>query len=402
MLNEMNIRLSKIDNGIDWLFFLLSPLVSIPILIWGVLKGKKNNLVLISLAMALIGFVFPPFADLYRHTKDYLYWVDHGKDGFLLMKGQIDFLFYSMSNIFAKNHIPFEYIRSVFVFICYQISFFLYRKSVEIKNVDWDSQEAQCLFWIFFLSVPFIWIVNGLRMATACYIAILGWYYYYNRNLAFGLLFYILSLTLHFGALMFFPLFLCINIPALKFSRIQVVMLSVLILGLGGILLKLLPASLIEQLNMEKNVDLYMNRSQKEFGDTMSFNGFIAMWLERIMIVYVFYYLIREWKMINFKDSFLIVVCFFAWFMVLPFTILFQKLSLFIIPIILYLIIKNSSDIFFLKKIKLCCIISFCAYVYGYRAPLMHTPIYKLLVSPAYVMMNVNTKTTFENSKANY
>ena len=55
-----------------------------------------------------------------------------------------------------------------------------------------------------------------------------------------------------------------------------------------------------------------------------------------------------------------------------------------------------------MKKIKLCCIISFCAYVYGYRAPLMHTPIYKLLVSPAYVMMNVNTKTTFENSKANY
>lgn len=389
----MKIRFFENNNSVEWFLFFLSPLVSLPFLIWGVMKGKHSNLVIISLVMAMIGFIFPAFADSYKHTQQYLIWVDHGKDGILINKGQIDFVFYSLSNIFAKNHIAFEYIKAMFVFIAYQASFFLYKKIIFMKGLEWDSYDSMLLFWIFFLSVPFIWVVTGLRMATACYIAMVGWFYFYYRSYGLGTIFYIVALSVHFGSLMFIPIFLAQFLPNIKMSSKSFTIISLAILCAGGVLLSILPSSLVASVNMEKNVDVYMSQSQKLFGDSQSINGLIAEWLERIMLVYVFCRIAFAKMIIDSKDMLVIAVCFFSWFITHPFIILFQKISLFIIPIILFLYIKNVGDVRILKHIALCCLVSFFAYSYGYRRPISTIPFYKLMVSPLYVFWNVDTKT---------
>ena len=394
----MRIRFYKNDQAFELVFFMLSPLLALPVMINGVMKGKFNNLVLISLTMALMGFIFSPFADLYRHTQQYLHFIDHGNDGLFFPKGQLDFIMYSMSNIFAKHNIPFEYVRFIFVFISYQISFFLFKRLVALKGYAVDGIESRLLFWIFFLSVPFIWIVNGLRMATACYIAALGWYYFYNRRFILGIVLYLISLCLHFGVLMFIPLYLTEFLPNVKVSRKTIGLISIIILSLGGILLQVLPASFIDKLNMEKAVDYYMTNSQKNFTDTQSVNGFIAQWLERLMLVYIYLRILFAKPLSNNKDVIIVAVCFFAWLITYPFMILYQKLSLFIIPVILFLYLKNMNDIRVIKHIAFCCLISFLAYIYGYRRPLLETQFYKLMVSPIYVLANADTRASLERS----
>lgn len=398
----MTFKFSRINNGTEWLLFILSPLLAFPYLVAGVFKGRNGNLLLLSLVMAFVGFIFPPFADLYRHTQQYLRFAVHNPDALFLMGGHMDFIMYTMSSLFAKWGVPFEYVRFVFVLVSYQVSFFLYRRLLDLKGYADDSTESKWLFWVFFLSVPFIWIVNGLRMATACYVAALGWYHFYCRRHALGIFLYMVALGLHFGAMMFAPLFLTVFLPPLSFSRRNILIASVAILALGGILLRMLPPGLIEDLNMEKSVSYYMVNSQKNFTDTQSFNGFVAQWLERAMLVYIYLRLVLDRNGMDGKDMTIVTICFFAWLLTYPFMILHQKLSLFIIPLILFLYLKNTDELRLMKHVAVCCLVSFLAYAYGYRAPLSHMPLYKLLISPAYVMATADTKATFKDSKVSY
>lgn len=398
----MTLKFSRINNGTEWLLFILSPLLAFPYLVAGVFKGRSGNLLLISLVMAFVGFLFPPFADLYRHTQQYLGFVEHNHDALYFVGMQRDFIMYTMSNLFARWGVPFEYVRFIFVLVSYQVSFFLYRRLLDLKGYADDSTESKWLFWIFFLSVPFIWIVNGLRMATACYVAVLGWYHFYYRRYVLGVFLYLVALALHFGAMMFVPLFLAVFLPAIPFSRQSIIIASAVILALGGILLKMLPPGLIEDMNMEKTVNYYMVNSQKNFTDTLSVNGFIAQWLERAMLVYIYLRLVLDRNGMDTKDMTIVTLCFFAWILTYPFMILHQKLSLFIIPLILFLYLKNTCELRLVKHVALCCLISFLAYAYGYRGPLLHTPLYKLLISPAYVMATADTRATFKDSKVSY
>lgn len=392
----MKIAFFKNNNAIELVLLLLCPLLAVPFIISGIAKGKQNNLVLLSFVMAILAFIFPPFADLYRHTQQYLHFQIYGNSGLVFYGSNFDFIFYTLSNFFAKNNIPFEYIRSIFVFISYQISFYLYKRCLKEKGVESNTKESFLLFWVFFLSVPFIWIVNGLRMATACYIAVFGWVLVYNKRYI-GLLAYIFALCLHFGSLLFAPIFIFLFLPKYSISKKAFLIITLLLFVTGGTLLSILPHSLITKLNMQSNVDYYMKNSSKTFDSVMSVNGLIAMYLERIMLVYIYMKaLFGISALYNKKDDFIVKNCLILWLAFLPFTILFQKISLFIIPIVLFLVLKSLDDYKMLKNIVLCCIISFVSYLYGYRKPFLNTPIYEMFTTPAYIFMNADTKNTFE------
>lgn len=390
----MKITYLKNNNAIELVLLLLCPLLALPVIIFGISKGKLNNLVLLSAIMALFAFIFPPFADLYRHTQQYLHFQTYGNTGVVFYGGNFDFIFYSLSNYLAKNNIPFEYIRALFVFISYQISFFLYKKCLIVQSIDPNSKESFYLFWVFFLSVPFIWIVNGLRMATACYLAVYGWILTYNNKII-GYFIFVLSLFLHFGALLFAPIFMLKLFPTINLSNRMFFITSIFILIAGSFLLFLLPQSLVQKMNMDGNVEYYMKNSKKAFDSVMSVNGLIAMYLERAMIIYIYMrtLLVKSISGNN-RDDFIIKICLLFWLIFHPFTILFQKFSLFIIPIILYLVLKRSTDIRTLKNILICCLISFGAYFYGYRKPILKMPITEMLTTPVYVLMNADTKSS--------
>lgn len=394
----MNIRLLKNNNAIELVLLLLCPFLSLLCSIHGVYKGKLNNLWIISVVMSFAAFISPPFADLYRHTLDYLHFMKYEYDGYIFFGTSFDFVLYSLSHLFAKYNIPFEYVRAIFVFITYQCSFFIYRTILKQNNFSTNSIEGVCLFWIFFLTVPFIWIVNGLRMATACYLAAVGYIFFEQKKYYIGVEFFIFSLCFHFGSLLFFPVFLYSIFPLIKINKKSFLIISVLALGVGALMFQFLPDSVIQNLNMEKQVDLYVNKSQENFADTMSFNGLIAMYLERITLWGVLFCMLLGISCVEHLYASKIYAYFVFLFLLLPFTILYQKFSLFIIPVILFLFFRSIQGERVYKWFVILGIITTFSYMYGYRKPLLATPYYKLLTTPIYMFVNANTKETLNEA----
>lgn len=60
------------DNWLGVILFFLSPMASIPFLIYGVYRNQYKNLVWISLTLALIALISPLFADSYIHGLQYM------------------------------------------------------------------------------------------------------------------------------------------------------------------------------------------------------------------------------------------------------------------------------------------------------------------------------------------
>ena len=97
-------------------------------------------------------------------------------------------------------------------------------------------------------------------------------------------------------------------------------------------------------------------------------------------------------------DSSKIFAYFIFMFLLLPFTILYQKFSLFIIPVILYMFFRNIQEERVYKWFAILGIITTFSYMYGYRKPLLATPYYKLLTTPMYMFINANTKETLNEA----
>ena len=390
--------MKKINLFIEICMFLISPLFTLPVLFADMYRGRfGNKLFLISLIMAMVAIITPPFADSYRHTLQYIFYSQDSlnSDVFFQTNGK-DFIFYTLSHWFAVNNIPFEYIKAIFVFICYQISFIMFKEIVcnnEFLKVD--KKYLFYLFLIFFLSVPFVWIVNGIRMATAGYIIVLAWLYIYKNKFAKGVIFYIIALSLHFSSILFLPIILLTKFQCVKISRRSFIIFSLVCFIISEIAFYILPASVIQFLGMEDTFEYYVVNSQENFSSVMSVNGLIAMILERSPLIVIAYYLLFTSLKNDRNTQSLIFLIYLIIILFMPFTILFQKFCLMVIPIVLYLhidklMVKKSS----LKILSISCLILAFAYIYGYREVFLSTPFYQLIVSPFYTLYNLDT---FEN-----
>lgn len=353
--------------------------------------------------MALCAFITPPFADLYRHTLMYFQYTTYGETPFFQSNGH-DFMLYTLSHYFARHDIPFEYVRAIFVFITYQIAFFLFRSIVDESRLsEQQRKERFLLFLLFFLSVPFIWVVNGLRMATACYIAVLAWYWIYKKNYLLGVATYGLALCFHFGALMFVPVLLFTLLPVLRIPRWGFLAMLILLFGAGKILLQLIPFSVISMLDMEAQVSGYMEASEERFDSVMSLNGWIAMYLERTPLWLILYWLICGKLPLNGKNRTMLYMIYFVGFLVMPFTVLFQKYTLFVLPIAIWLVVYQQDVRLKLTRYHLylllgACVVMTFAYMYGHREVLSATPFADLLSSPILMLANADTMEQFRHA----
>lgn len=382
---------------------MICPVFSFVYILHNAYKGRYDGLIWLSLFMSIIAISTPAFADLYRHTLRYFSYVHCMNSGFI-QSNELDFIFYTLTNLFAQNGIPFEFVSAIFVFVCYQIAFFLFHRTIESDYGQcWSNKVKFYVFLIFFLMVPFIAIMNGLRMATASYIAALGWYHFYQKNNVKGTLLYLTACGMHFGSLLFLPLFIYMLLPLKRISYSIFLWGIVFLLISGNILLILLPSSFIASLNMEKQVNGYMVNSVERFDDTMSFNGLIAMYLERLPLLFVL--LLTATRKINLKDkeNSILYFIFFLMFLYHPFTVLFQRYAFFATPIAIFIAFKaiNLSKFKPIKIVRylfiICCIYTL-SYMYGYRATLQSTKFYNLLLPPAYTVLKTDTTENFKDA----
>lgn len=396
---------SQSEFFIALILFLFCPILALIFILKSIYNGNYKVLPLLSLFMSLIAIITPAFADIYRHTLRYFDYMQYGGSE-ILQSNEHDFIFYTLTNFFAQNGIPFEFVSAIFVFICYQVAFHLFRQTLTFEQAKfWNQNTRFIIFLTFYLMVPFIAIINGLRMCTACYIGVWSWYHLYNKRYIRGCFCYLIALGMHFGSLLFLP----VMIYSLFFRRVTVkfswfIIFSGLLLITGNILLRIIPESMIESLEMESQVTKYMEESVENFDDTMSLNGLIANWLERLPLVVVFILVIfKKLKLVASRVSF-VYILFLSVFLYLPFTTLFRRFAWYAIPIMIFLSFTHEQQSSLLSTNKLAkillltCTLTTVSYMYGHREVFMATKFYKLIYPSVITIATTDTAENFKDA----
>lgn len=383
------------------LLFLLCPALAIIAIVAQAYAGKYRSFTVLSLSIAMVALFTPAFADIYRHTLLY-FDLENFSDALIQTNGN-DFIFYTLTNFCARCHLPFEYVSFLFVFVCYQISFFLFRQILKATPITKENRKKMfCVFLSFVLMVQFIAIINGLRMATAAYLALLAWYFFYKRTYLKGVFFYALAVCTHFGALLFFPIMIFTIFPIFRINKTVFLVISLGLMAMGGILLNFVPLSVIEALDLQDQVIGYMVKSDEKFGDVMSSNGKIAMFLERIPYIVVTFLII--FNKIRLSDKDMSILCFAVWLSLLyyPFTVLFQRYGFFVVPLLVFISFQHQQNRarsgLPLMAILSSCVIMTMSYMYGYRVAFTHTKYYKMLYPSIITVPMTNTHENFKDA----
>ena len=394
-------RKFSIAEAINIILFLLCPALAIIAIVAQAWAGKYRSFTVLSLSIAMVALFTPAFADIYRHTLLY-FDLENYSDALIQTNGN-DFIFYTLTNFCARCHLPFEYVSFLFVFVCYQISFFLFQEILKATPITKDNRKKMFfVFLSFVLMVQFIAIINGLRMATAAYLALLAWYFFYKRSYFKGVFFYALAVCTHFGALLFFPIILFTICPIFKINRTLFLLVSLGLMAMGGILLNFVPLSVIEALDLQDQVIGYMVESDERFGDVMSSNGKIAMFLERLPYIVVTFLVI--FNMIRLSDKDMSILCFAVWLSLLyyPFTVLFQRYGFFVVPLLVFISFQHQQNKarsgIPLMAILSSCVLMTVSYMYGYRAAFTHTKYYKMLYPSIITVPMTDTHENFKDA----
>lgn len=393
----------KVDTLFSIVLFILCPALAIVSTLIYIYKGRYNHLTILAMSIAMVTLFTPPFADIYRHTLLYFNYGNYAWAG-IFQSNEHDFIFYSLTHLFAQYNIPFEFISYLFVFTCYQIAFFLFRQVIKSETAkEWGTNTRFVVFLCFLLMVPFIAIVNGLRMATAAYIAVFGWYFILNNKRILGILAYLLACGMHFGAMLFIPLMIFTILPKININRVAFVIGVVILLLLGNILLSLLPPEFIATMELEEQVTSYMTDSVERFDETMSANGLIAMFLERAPLIVIGVLALFNKLHIDYRSKSIIYFVIWLAFLYYPFTVLFQRYAFLAVPILVYLSFRNINQptgikFYTHKIIALSCVIMTLSYAYGYRETVKATKYYKMFYPSIYTIPTTDTRENFRDA----
>lgn len=152
-----------IDNVSLTVLFILCPLLSLPWVIKKSYNGEKYSQLLLSIFIGLVCVLaWPPQADLYRHYITYENLRNKSFDYLLKYYIRFDLVLPFLQYVAAYMGIPFEIIRIGFISTSYYLMLLIYNKlSINI------TRHRFILFLIILYSVPFIYILRGLRYGFA-------------------------------------------------------------------------------------------------------------------------------------------------------------------------------------------------------------------------------------------
>lgn len=231
------------------ILFVIYPLGALPFILEKISWKRRYAYTLFSLFMGICAVLYAPSGDLYRHTKVYFLCQDWGwKEfaGMILLKMDI-FLLY-LTYVCAKLGIHFEIVRFLFVFVSYECAFWIFRDVVKQNKVLQENRYYYILgFLLFFMSVIFFTITQGLRYGLGVYIMGVGLYKLFQKRRKGGWIWVCMAGLIHFS---FWALLIPVVLFRLRVVRLNkwVVLIITLVLILFSneflqVLISLLPLS---------------------------------------------------------------------------------------------------------------------------------------------------------------
>lgn len=191
--------------GVGTLFF-ISPLLSLPLILYGIYHQKKSAYFFFSLFIGILAWLQIPLADLYHHTLI----AEHFSKGSLdsiFNRGDSDFIIYTLSWIILKLGLPYQTVRFLTAFESFFILTIILRYMLINSEKVYSQKDAFIRFILLFLFYELIQTVSGTRYGVASYNYIFSLHMWFNRKNYFGfILFTLIAVFTHEAYLYFAPL----------------------------------------------------------------------------------------------------------------------------------------------------------------------------------------------------
>ena len=216
MMKTLSVPFVRVSSVIVILLFLLSPILSFPLILLEIYNKRKYAIILFILFFSLVAYLFPPSGDLYRYYS--LYYINFVGISYLDIFDfyVFDLLWYSILYILANLDLSFQVSTFISIYIQFYIVYY-YLKKFQIIEMP-ISLRRLFLIVSSFLYLGF-WINIELRFMLALSLFLVEVYALINHNKKGVIAFFILSSLCHLSFLFFsFLLFIgyvfrkCMNI----------------------------------------------------------------------------------------------------------------------------------------------------------------------------------------------
>ncbi|TWH99147.1 EpsG-like putative glucosyltransferase [Flavobacterium tiangeerense] len=187
--------------------FIVSPFLSIPSIIYGIVKRSKISLALLAFLFGIVSYLYIPnySNDKTRYFEIYeMYKYSSFLELFYFYYAQNqDFIFQSMIFFASKMGINAQFVFAIVGIITMGILVFIFSKLYE--NIP--KKFSLVVLVLFLFSLPYTDMLSGIRFMFAVAFVLLAFYQGIILNKKASYIFLILAIFIHFSTLIYIPIF---------------------------------------------------------------------------------------------------------------------------------------------------------------------------------------------------
>ena len=209
------------------ILFILSPLLTLPYILYGIYYRRKSAFLLFSLFLGVFAWLTAPFADLYRHT----FWAYEFVDipvSTIVFDLEPDFLIPLIDHILLNNDIPYQYLRLFYTTECFWLMSIIFIYQIKHSKKRYSNNEYFVRFILFFLFFEVIQTVSSVRYGFALYQFIFAIHlFFYKKEYMYSLLFAFFACIIHTSFSFIIPLSFLLYVISSTKKRLKWVLITV-------------------------------------------------------------------------------------------------------------------------------------------------------------------------------
>lgn len=296
------------------LFFIISPFLSIPFIIEGIVRKRDYNLYLLATLIGVVSYLFVPLetndkAVYYSYydnfkTIDFSSFID-----FLTFNP--DFIFYGLIYLFAKLNIKIELLFLVLTSFTTSIYLWFFIKFKFKQVVSGQIYLMFVLGVLFSLSLDTL--LSGIRFNLAIALIIISFQkLFFEKKVFIGYLFLLLSVFTHFSFAVFIPFVLLLNLFKNKTLLFKMMFLGSFIFLLipKNVLISSIPfLDTLEVLENKGNV--YLNGEEDFLSNNLkngNTNNFVVFFISTLWVYLSYFYLFFTFRQKNIIRNIIFII----------------------------------------------------------------------------------------------
>lgn len=197
------------NKGITFILFLLSPILSLPIILKSIYNKKYSGYVFIALFFSVLSYLYIPHWSNDKMTYFALQqsFVNYSLNDFILyiLAERSDFIFYLLIFIFSKLGVSFSLTGALITGFTVYMFMWIFRQTLD--NYYLSKNKAFSYFLIFLFSFSLPMLLSGMRFYLGASFALVGLYFIFiDGKYLKGFIFLFLAIFTHFSLVVYIPI----------------------------------------------------------------------------------------------------------------------------------------------------------------------------------------------------